>query len=141
MSAPDRTPEQISGTVAALVYVNGGNGYTVLRLRTEDGPVTAVGCIPGAAVGEVLVLTGNWISHPSYGDQFKVELCERRLPKGKKAIYEYLAYGAVKGVGPATAASIVSRFGEDALEVLETAPDRLAEVKGKIGRASCRERV
>ncbi len=130
MSAPGRTPEQISGTVAALVYVNGGNGYTVLRLRTEDGSVTAVGCIPGAAVGEMLVLTGTWISHPSYGDQFKVELCERRLPKGRKAIYEYLAYGAVKGVGPATAASIVNQFGEDALEILESAPERLAEVKG-----------
>ncbi len=122
---------QLSGTVSGLVYVNGGNGYTVLRLRTDErDTVTAVGCIPGAAIGERLTLTGSWITHPSFGDQFKVQQAERQLPRGKKAIYEYLAYGAVKGIGPATAAAIVTMFGEDALEVLESEPEKLSAVKG-----------
>ena len=122
---------QLSGTVSGLVYVNGGNGYTVLRLRTDErDTVTAVGCIPGAAIGERLTLTGSWITHPSFGDQFKVQQAERQLPRGRKAIYEYLAYGAVKGIGPATAAAIVTMFGEDALEVLESEPEKLSAVKG-----------
>lgn len=122
---------QLSGTVSGLVYVNGGNGYTVLRLRTDErDTVTVVGCIPGAAIGERLTVTGSWISHPTFGDQFKASVAERQLPRGKKAVYEYLAYGAVKGIGPATAAAIVTEFGEDALDVLESEPEKLAAVKG-----------
>ena len=122
---------QLSGTVSALVYVNGGNGYTVLRLRTDGrDTVTVVGCIPGASIGEQLTVTGNWITHPSFGDQFKAVQAERHLPRGKKAIYEYLAYGAVKGIGPATAAAIVTMFGEETLDILETEPEKLSAVKG-----------
>ena len=38
---------QIQGTVASLIYQNPENGYAVLRLDTQDGLVTAVGCMPG----------------------------------------------------------------------------------------------
>lgn len=121
---------ELAGTVTALVYVNGGNGYSVLRLRTPDGSVTAVGCIPGAAVGEQLQLTGTWVSHPSYGEQFSIRDAQRSLPEGKKAIYEYLAYGAIRGVGPATAAALVTKFGDDTLSVLADEPEKLTAVRG-----------
>ncbi len=133
MAAEQNAPaiQQLEGTVSGLVYVNGGNGYTVLRLRTDTrDTVTVVGCIPGASVGERLTLAGSWITHPSFGDQFKALSAERQLPRGKKAIYEYLAYGAVKGIGPATAAAIVTQFGEESLDVLESRPEELAQVKG-----------
>ncbi len=55
MNENDKALEQIGGTVSGVVYSNGENGYTVLRLNTADGTVTAVGCIPDAAVGESLV--------------------------------------------------------------------------------------
>lgn len=58
------------------------------------------------------------------------------------AILRYLSSGAVKGVGPSTAARIVEKFGEDTLDVMEKEPARLAEVRGispakaqKIGEA------
>ena len=121
---------QISGTVAGIVFSNDENGYTVLRLNTADGMVTAVGCIPDASVGETLILTGSWTNHQSYGQQFKAEAVERKLPVDKKAIYEYLAFGAVKGVGPATAAAIVTMFGEEAINIIENEPEKLAEVRG-----------
>ena len=121
---------QIGGTVAGVVYSNSENGYTVLRLNTDDGVVTAVGCIPDAAAGESLVLTGNWTSHQAYGQQFKAETVERKMPSDKKAIYEYLAFGAVKGIGPATAAAIVSMFGDETIEIIENDPERLSEVRG-----------
>ena len=38
--------------------------------------------------------------------------------------------GAIKGVGPALAARIVKRFGEDTFTIIEREPERLAEVKG-----------
>ena len=55
-------------------------------------------------------LMGNWVEHPSFGFQFRPS-CERSLPTGGMAILRYLSSGAVKGVGPSTAARIVEKFG------------------------------
>ena len=58
----------INGTVQAVVFRNEDNGYCVLRLRTLDRVVTAVGTIPDVTPGETLTMEGEWQSHPSYGD-------------------------------------------------------------------------
>ena len=42
----------------------------------------------------------------------------------------YLGSGAIKGIGAALAARIVRHFGDDTLRIIETEPERLAEVKG-----------
>ncbi len=91
------------------------NGYAVLRLSTGGEPVTAVGCIPAPCAGEELTLSGHWVTHTSYGQQFKAEAVSRRLPTSKRAIYEFLAFGAVKGIGPVLAEAIVGAFGTERL--------------------------
>lgn len=120
----------IEGTVLSVVYRNEENGYTVLRLKADDGTITVVGCLPGVIAGEGISLAGSWSSHPSYGEQFKAERFKRRLPAGRKAILDYLSCGAVRGVGPALAEAIVTAFGDDALSILTEEPERLAEVRG-----------
>ncbi|MCL2827355.1 MAG: ATP-dependent RecD-like DNA helicase [Oscillospiraceae bacterium] len=122
---------EITGAVTAVIYQSQESGYTVLRLDVGGGePVTAVGTLPFAAPGETLTLTGTWSTHPSYGDQFKVQWATRTLPTTENAIYDYLASGAVRGVGPATAQAIVDRFGADSLAVMEEHPEQLAALKG-----------
>ena len=121
---------QIEGTVASLVYQNPENGYSVLRLDTPDGLVTAVGTMPGLSPGESLILTGAWTTHQSYGEQFKAEFVERRMPVGSDAIYAYLASGVIKSVGPAKARDIVEKFGDSTLEVLENDPEKLSAIRG-----------
>ena len=120
----------IEGTVQAIIFQNPENGYTVLRLRVGDESVTAVGTLPGLAPGEGLRLYGSWTTHASFGQQFKAEHAERSLPEGSSAIYEYLAGGAIKGVGPKLARQIVSEFGPRTLEVIETSPEELTKIKG-----------
>ena len=121
----------IEGTVETVIYQNEENGYTVLKLDTgEEEAVTVVGCIPGAAPGESLWVQGAWTRHASYGEQFKAEVARRGMPTGEKAIFDYLASGAVKGIGMATARRMVEEFGENALEVLENEPERLTAIKG-----------
>ena len=121
----------MEGTVESVIFRNEENGYTVLRLSVGDGePVTVVGCMPGAAPGEGLAVQGTWGRHSSYGEQFKSEIVERRIPVGEKAIFEYLASGAVKGVGAATARRLVEEFGSDTFNVLEEHPERLTKIKG-----------
>ncbi len=121
---------ELSGTVAEIIFANEENGYTVLRMETADGGATVTGCLPFAAAGERLTVRGRWVSHASYGQQFAAEFAERLLPDGAEAIYEYLASRAVKGVGPATAALLVSTFGAATLDVMEREPEKLTEVKG-----------
>lgn len=126
---PEET-EEIEGTAAALVYQNPENGYAVLKLETEEGIITAVGCMPGISPGEELVLRGKWVSHTAYGEQFKADWVQRRLPVGAAAIFRYLATGALKYIGPSKAKDLVNRFGDETLEIIENEPERLAEIKG-----------
>ncbi len=122
---------EIYGTVSNIVYTNEENGYTVLRVDTQDGEsITATGCIPFAAPGECITMYGTWQHHPTHGRQFKAEQAQRSMPVGAQAIYEYLSSRIVKGVGPATASVIVSEFGDKALEVMENSPERLAGLRG-----------
>ena len=121
----------IEGTVEAVIFQNQENGYTVLKLDAgESGGITVVGCLPGVSPGESITVQGVWMRHTAYGEQFKAETVERRMPAGEKAIYEYLASGAVRGIGAATARRMVELFGQDALTVLEETPERLTAIRG-----------
>lgn len=122
---------EINGTVSAVIFRNDENGYGVVKLELDSGEkVTAVGCLPYIAPGEMLSAEGAWMTHAQHGRQFKIEQCSRLLPTSAEAIYEYLAGGTVRGIGPATAALIVDRFGDKTLDVLEMQPEKLAEIKG-----------
>ena len=121
----------LNGTVESVIYKNEENGYTVLRMEDENGKkVTVVGCFPYASAGESMVVTGSWSSHSVHGKQFKAEFAQRMLPTTAHAIYDYLAGGTVRGIGPATAALIVNEFGDKTLDVLENSPEKLATIKG-----------
>lgn len=122
---------EITGSVAAIIFRNDENGYTVLRLETDDmGEVTLTGCMPGVTPGETLEVSGRWMKHAAYGDQFKVETLHRHMPVGEKAVFEYLASRAIKGIGARTAKLIVDEFGASALKVIEEEPERLTKIKG-----------
>ena len=123
--------EILQGSVSSVVFQNHENGYCVLRLSCEDGQsATVVGTIPLPVVGERLLVTGKWGSHPSYGRQFEAEFLERLLPQTATEIQSYLAGRAIKGIGPRTAARIVAKFGEKTLLIMEREPERLAEISG-----------
>ncbi len=121
---------QLSGTVESVTFHNEDSGFTVLELNTGDDLVTVVGVMAEVCPGEELRLTGGWVNHANYGPQFKAEACERTLPTSTSAIYRYLASGAVKGIGMATARRLVDAFGENTLKIMENEPKRMAEIRG-----------
>ncbi|NLV36727.1 MAG: ATP-dependent RecD-like DNA helicase, partial [Clostridiaceae bacterium] len=121
---------QIEGTIADIIYKNESNGYTVCEIQADKSVITAVGYMPFINAGETIRAKGKWVMHPDYGEQLKVELYEKVLPKTVDAIERYLASGIVKGVGPATAAKIVQRFGPSTLDIISTDPKQLSEIKG-----------
>ena len=122
---------EINGIISSVIYLNDENGYAVVRMETDSGEiVTAVGCLPYIAPGEMISAEGSWVTHALHGRQFKIEQSNRLLPTSADGIYEYLAGSTVKGIGPATAALIVDRFKEKSLDILEMHPEKLAEIKG-----------
>ena len=116
----------IEGTVDAVLFTNEENGYTVIKICGE----TVVGCFPDVSPGEKMICEGEWTEHPSFGRQFKAETVSRFMPNDSEAIFSYLASGAIKGMGPATATLIVNRFGPESLNVIENDPLQLTEIKG-----------
>ena len=123
------------GTVQSVVFQNEENGYTVLRLVTEEGElITVVGCIPCAAPGEHLGVSGVWETHPQHGTQLRAEEVERRLPEDAEELISYLGSGVCKGLGPATARRLVERFGTETAEVISSQPEKLSLIKGITAR-------
>ena len=121
----------LRGTVRAVVYQNVENGYTVLKLDSEEaGLITVTGMVPMVHIGELLKVTGHWKTHVHYGKQFAAECLERLMPKTTDQIYAFLASRTIKGIGPKTALRIVERFGEQSLDVLEHSPEQIAKIPG-----------
>ena len=130
-SVDEREYIMVRGTVEQIVFYNPENSYAVLRLASDGGAeVTATGIFPNIGLGEEVALTGFWVTHPSYGEQFQTEAFERRLPSSVRGIAEYLGSGLIRGVGPRLAARIAEKFGEDTFDVLADEPERLTAIRG-----------
>ena len=130
--------QALRGTVDDVLFYNKDNGYIVADLETEDALVTIVGELGQLEPGEELELTGSFVSHPRFGQQFKAESCVRALPSTVVNIERYLASGVIHGIGQALAKRIVAEFGEFTLQVIEKEPDKLCRIKG-ISPAKCEE--
>ena len=122
--------ETIQGYVEHIVFRNADNGYTVFHLTNEDGELTCVGTFPYINEGELLEVSGEYITHSVYGTQLQVASHEIKDPEDLMSIERYLGSGAIKGVGVALAGRIVRKFKEDTFRIIEEEPERLAEVKG-----------
>lgn len=122
--------EEIEGVLSEIIYQNEVNGYTVGVIETEDEQITVVGYLPFIKKGDTLKITGKFVEHKDYGEQFKIETFEKLMPQTLSALEKYLANGNIKGIGPATATKIIKKFGEETIHVLKFEPEKLAQIKG-----------
>src|SRR5512140_2114253 len=127
--------ETIEGVIEEIVFYNPDNGYTVLSLAPTGGrtfgddSITVVGRLLELQPGETVRFTGSWGNHPTYGEQFKAESMHL-VTTTKDSLKRYLASGLIEGVGEQTARRIIDHFGDRALDILDAAPERIAEVPG-----------
>lgn len=124
--------EQIQGIVERLTFAAPESGYSVARLKVpgERDLVTIVGSFANLQAGQTLKLIGFWRDHPKYGTQFQVTSYQETKPATLTGIEKYLGSGLIKGIGPVNAKRIVTHFGLETLEIIETQIDRLIEVPG-----------
>lgn len=118
------------GRIVKVIFNNRENGYTVAIFQTKEDEITVTGNFHAVNEGTIYKLRGDFNIHPKYGEQFRVNSYEERVPEDSEGIRAFLASGAIRGIGPKAADLIVDRFGESALEVIESDPDKLLAIKG-----------
>jgi exodeoxyribonuclease V alpha subunit len=123
---------QLKGQIERITYTNEENGYTVAKVKVggRGNLVTVVGNLIAPIPGEMLEMSGEWINHPRYGEQFKVAHYKSLEPASVYGIERYLGSGLIRGIGPIMARRIVGKFAEKTLEIIEHEIERLAEVEG-----------
>ena len=124
--------DTLSGIVERITYENEENGFSVIKIKSKVSHdlITIVGNMAGISVGCVLKLKGFWKTNGNYGRQFTVVEYEESVPATVKGIEKYLGSGLIKGIGPVNAKRIVSRFGENTIDIIENESHRLCEIDG-----------
>lgn len=121
----------INGVIENIVYQNPENGYVICEVSSkEEGDFYAVGYMPMIRPGEDASLTGEWVTHHEYGEQFRVDIYETIMPSEGGAIIKYLSSGVIKGVREATAKKLYETFGNDVFDVLTNDPESVSKIKG-----------
>jgi len=130
----------LSGSVERVTFHNPENGFAIVRLRpdaparrrdADEEALVVVGVFAEAPdVGSMWKLTGTWVDDPKWGRQFKIATAHPFTPTTLDGLERYIGSGVVKGLGPKTAKRIVEHFGDELIPVLESEPQRLAEVRG-----------
>ena len=92
----------IQGQIERITFHNEENGFTILRLKVPGYRelATLVGNLMAPLPGQVINATGEWITHPQFGEQFKVVQYKTMAPATLTGIERYLGSGLVKGIGP-----------------------------------------
>ena len=121
---------EVHGKVRFVTYRSPEGEYAVINLDRLDRAeaFTAVGPLGAYQVGERLCLIGSFGQHPRFGKQLKVSAAYPIIPTDAEAISEYLLALKIKGVGERMIARVIEVFGDQTLDVISDAPERLNEV-------------
>lgn len=124
--------QTLEGVLDRLVFASETSEFVVARLtvRGRREPVTILGSLPKPCPGETLILQGQWEMDKKFGEQFRFETAESRVPSTVQGIEKYLASNLIKGIGPEMARRITATFGEKTLDIIEKKPQKLKEVSG-----------
>ncbi len=123
---------ELSGQIERITFTNEENGYTIAKVKIGGRPdlVTVVGYLLSPTPGEILNMRGEWVTHPKFGEQFKVKESKTAVPATIYGIQKYLGSGLIKGLGRVIASRIVRQFGEKTLDVIENDIEKLSLVEG-----------
>ena len=125
---------QIEAVIENIVFYSEENSFAILRAMSNDKLITAKGSFPDFSVIENkdkakninIILNGQWIKDPKYGEQFSAET----ITINQDGILFFLV-NIVKGLGNSLAKKLISEYGETELvKILDFNPDKLKEFKG-----------
>lgn len=128
----DAVEEQLAGVVDSIIFSADNGQFSVLRLKPahQSGRVNVTLPSEPPLVGQQIELSGHWVTHPRFGQQFKATHMRVSAPTSADGIERFLSSGVIDGLGPELARRIVRKFGEETLTVIEQEPGRLKEIPG-----------
>ena len=125
-----------SGTIERIIFENPSNFFRILLLDIDDTDaefdnfeIIVTGTMADIMEGQDYTFWGTIVQHPKYGEQLKVTRYERAKPTSKGLI-KYFASDHFKGIGMKTAQKIVDLYGEDTIDKILQAPEKLASISG-----------
>ncbi|MCR4441939.1 MAG: ATP-dependent RecD-like DNA helicase [Peptococcaceae bacterium] len=116
---------EINGQVTKIIY--SGDNFMVANFKTRGETIRITGPMFGISEKEEITVRGQWVVHPIYGRQFKVETWEKVIPTQRTEVIRYLG----NLVGKVTAQNIVDCLGENCIStILEQGPGCLLPISG-----------
>lgn len=131
----------IRGKIKNVIYNNEANGYLVaiFRISSVSGnikesyvkkSVTIAGNFAEYKLETLMELTGEFIHHERYGEQFKCDSYNYVMPEENDDIKDFLQSSFIKGCGKKTAENIVKLYGNKSLEIIKENKYALDNVEG-----------
>ena len=105
----------IEARLEYIIFENKANHYVVAgfsELKTYHN-FTAAGRIEDPIEDQEYVLQGEYVKHPKYGEQFRVDMAKKKLPDNSDAIIHFLCGENFPTIGKKTAESIYETLGEN----------------------------
>lgn len=106
----------------------------VFDSEEESKPFTITGNMSYVNPDDKYRITGEFIIHPRYGQQFQIESYQIILADDRDEIIRYLSSPLFKGIGVKQAEAVYDTLGDEALEAIKEDPSCLDLVKGMTER-------
>ena len=111
------------------------SGWSVLRVRDikNSNKHTVAGIFHQVSPGEVLSSQGKWQNHRIFGKQWISQSCQIEDPTDHTTLITFIhqvIFAEITGLGKRTAEKILDKFGDHTLDIMDSKPQELAQVKG-----------
>ena len=123
---------QLKGQIKQVRFYSPDNFFIVALIRAEElnKDILISGHMRHYDVDLKYQFVGEFVVHPKYGQQFKIESYEVILDNDSNALITYLSSSLFNGVGMVLAKNIVDMIGENVIDLIKEDKTILDQVKG-----------
>ncbi|WP_294579637.1 ATP-dependent RecD-like DNA helicase [uncultured Thomasclavelia sp.] len=123
---------EYTGYIRKIRYYSESSNYlvAVIEVEQEEKPIAMTGYMNNFNDYDKYQFNGDYVVHPKYGKQFKLESYRVIYAKENDELIKYLSSPLFKGVGKALATNIVNTLGEDCIDKIKNDKHSLDIVKG-----------
>lgn len=117
--------EIIKGRISSYIYKSEDSLYKIARIISNNEEVIITGSFMDLEEGLEYEFVGEYVDHPKYGVQFKIESYTKTNSFTKEGLIAYFSSDKFHGIGTRLATNIVEILGEDCIEQILEDPDSL----------------
>lgn len=121
-----------TGFIRNVRFYSEESNYIVASIEVEEEQdiLTMNGYMTNCNDYDKYEFFGEYVIHPKYGKQFKLDHYQVVLTNNHDEVIKYLSSPLFKGVGKVLATTIVDNLGEHALSLIKENPSILDNIKG-----------